>query len=72
MEEHSVAAAEEPSHSKTLKTGCHTALPGPVIALERTQGIGTTIKSFSGGFVYSYQHPLAIFDIETTEQRLES
>jgi hypothetical protein len=25
MEEHSDAAAEEPSHGKTLKTGCHTA-----------------------------------------------
>ncbi len=30
---------------------------GLAIILERTQGIGTTIKSLSGGFVYGCQHP---------------
>jgi hypothetical protein len=47
---------------------------GLAITLERAQGIGTTIKSFSGSFVYMYscQHPLAILDIETSAQRLES
>jgi hypothetical protein len=45
---------------------------GLAITLERAQGIGTTIKSFSGSFVYSCQHPLAVLDIETPAQRLES
>jgi hypothetical protein len=45
---------------------------GLAITLERTQGIGTTIKMFSGSFVYSCQHPLAVLDIETPAQLLES
>jgi hypothetical protein len=45
---------------------------GLTITLERTQGIGTTIKSFSGSFVHGCRHPLAVLDIETPAQCLES
>jgi hypothetical protein len=50
----------------------HSAAMGQslTITLERTQGIGTTIKSFSGSFVYSCQNPLAVLDTETPAQRL--